>query len=142
MTRNRDYESRRRGCKRNFSADVNGGCNSIAPSAKSIQNNYYNYADSTAAVVEQELEKYYLGMLDEAQREIDECPRLDVLYLKYFLHRVMPSKYSDLIEQLRRRQPQGATYNVCIGGPDTNMSRAHSATFNDRYLPPQAVMGG
>ncbi len=126
--------------RQDFRADVSGGCNSIAPNARSIHN-HYNYAGSMDAAVKQELEKHYQNMLHEAQREIDECPHLDTLHLKYFLYRVMPPEYNERIEQLRRRQTPGATYNICIGNPDNNTSGARTAVLNDRYLPPPAVDG-
>ena len=141
MTRSRDYESRRRDCKQYFRTDVSGGNNSIAPNAKNVYNQF-NYGGSKNAAVKQELEKHYLNMLYEAQREIDECPHLDILHMKHFLHMVMPSKYGKQIEQLQRRQMQGATYNVCIGNPDNNTSWAQTAVLNDQFLPPQAAMGG
>lgn len=120
---------------------MSGGNNSIAPNAKNIYN-YYNYADSTAAMVEQKFEKHYQNVLRKAQRELDECPQYDIRHLQHFLHSIMPPKYSKQIEQLHCRCPQGATLNISLGSLGNNKSQVGTVTPHDRILPSQTAADG
>jgi hypothetical protein len=141
MTKKRDCEARKRCGNQKFRANVSGGNNSIAPNAKCV-NNYYNYADSTAAVVKQKFEKYFRDTLAEVQRELDECPQIDVIHFKYLLHRIMPRKYSQQIEQLHSRYPQGATLNISLGSLGNNKSQVGTVTPHDRLLPSHTAADG
>ncbi len=140
MKRNRDCEAHKRGGNQNFRSDVSGGNNCIAPNAQSI-NNYYNYAGSVAAVVEQKFEKHYRSVLAKVQRVLDKYPQIDIIHLKYLLHETMPRKYDKQIEQLHRKSQQGATLNISIDCPSNNKSRTRTVTLNDHLQPPQTAAG-
>lgn len=91
----------------------------------------------------QTVDEFCLHQLDVAQQMVNYIPETGVLTLRCFLLDTLPPKYKGLIDQICRKPSRPAVNNININTPGNMVAPgAHTATLNDHYLPPQAVMGG